>query len=212
MAHRFIQEGCKVVAVNRCQDKLDAFVHVHGPAKAAGVKFDICDHEDLDSFVTKSVHQAFSSHSTPSTLINVHSQSDERTPRPRLRLPKGRDATSRRFDRPHKTRRAPLPFRGCGQSQQYRRLDDEVLALLAAEDYRDESDLVLQMKPSAENSQGSHIAIIPAESLPAYSASNAALNSFVLSLRLQLQDSSVKVVEISPPVVKSTEPHLTLPQ
>ncbi|KAI4244182.1 MAG: hypothetical protein LQ352_006910 [Teloschistes flavicans] len=57
-------------------------------------------------------------------------------------------------------------------------------------------------------STGSHIAVIPAAGLPAYCASKAALNSFVLSLRMQLASakSAVKIIEISPPVVR-TELH-----
>ncbi|KAK5258268.1 hypothetical protein LTR40_008233 [Exophiala xenobiotica] len=53
---------------------------------------------------------------------------------------------------------------------------------------------------------GSNLAIVPAPSLPAYSASKAALNAFVLCLREQLRSSSVKVIELSPPPVQ-TELH-----
>ncbi|KAF2810409.1 short-chain dehydrogenase/oxidoreductase [Mytilinidion resinicola] len=52
----------------------------------------------------------------------------------------------------------------------------------------------------------SHLAYIPAAGLSGYSASKAALNSFILCLRDQLRNSSVKVVELSPPVVQ-TELH-----
>ncbi|OJJ04189.1 hypothetical protein ASPVEDRAFT_135508 [Aspergillus versicolor CBS 583.65] len=53
---------------------------------------------------------------------------------------------------------------------------------------------------------GSNLAIIPAASLPAYSASKAALNAFTLCLREQLRHSKTKVIEISPPPVQ-TELH-----
>ncbi|KAJ5738479.1 hypothetical protein N7493_001634 [Penicillium malachiteum] len=53
---------------------------------------------------------------------------------------------------------------------------------------------------------GSNLAIVPGATLPAYSASKAALNAFTLCLREQLQDSSTKVIEISPPPVQ-TELH-----
>ncbi|KAJ9606864.1 hypothetical protein H2200_008874 [Cladophialophora chaetospira] len=53
---------------------------------------------------------------------------------------------------------------------------------------------------------GSNLAIVPAATLSAYSASKAALNVFVLCLREQLRDSSVKVIELSPPPVQ-TELH-----
>ncbi|EXJ85028.1 hypothetical protein A1O3_05703 [Capronia epimyces CBS 606.96] len=52
----------------------------------------------------------------------------------------------------------------------------------------------------------SNLAYVPASGLPAYSASKAALNAFILCLRDQLRNSSVKVIELSPPVVQ-TELH-----
>ncbi|OLN97392.1 Bifunctional solanapyrone synthase 1 [Colletotrichum chlorophyti] len=53
---------------------------------------------------------------------------------------------------------------------------------------------------------GTHIALVPAFHLPAYSASKAALSAFVYCLRKQLQGSSTRVVEIWPPMVQ-TELH-----
>ncbi|GKZ19554.1 hypothetical protein AbraIFM66951_011269 [Aspergillus brasiliensis] len=52
----------------------------------------------------------------------------------------------------------------------------------------------------------SNLAFVPATSMPAYSASKAALNTFILCLRDQLRDSSVKIIEVSPPAVQ-TEIH-----
>lgn len=52
-------------------------------------------------------------------------------------------------------------------------------------------------------STGSNVAIVPASTLPAYSASKAALNVFTLCLRDQLRNTSVKIIEISPPQVQS---------
>ncbi|OHE97550.1 hypothetical protein CORC01_07165 [Colletotrichum orchidophilum] len=53
---------------------------------------------------------------------------------------------------------------------------------------------------------GTHLALIPAVTIPAYSASKAALHAFVYSLRQQLQGSSTKIIEIWPPLVQ-TELH-----
>ncbi|KAE9368362.1 oxidoreductase [Stipitochalara longipes BDJ] len=50
---------------------------------------------------------------------------------------------------------------------------------------------------------GSHLAIIPAVTMPAYSGSKAALNAFTLCLRDQLALSNIKVIELSPPPVQS---------
>jgi len=53
---------------------------------------------------------------------------------------------------------------------------------------------------------GSHLAVVPAATLPAYSASKAALNAFTLCLRDNLRKTNIKVIELSPPVVQ-TELH-----
>ena len=76
--------------------------------------------------------------------------------------------------------------------------------------------LTLEFLPFLENRAtkstiiytGSNLSIIPAVNLSGYSASKAALNAFVLCLRQELAhaNSTVKIVEISPPVVQ-TELH-----
>ncbi|KAF2736062.1 putative NADP(+)-dependent dehydrogenase [Polyplosphaeria fusca] len=50
---------------------------------------------------------------------------------------------------------------------------------------------------------GTHISVVPAFAMPAYSASKAALDSFVMCLREQLRDTNTKVVNVSPPLVQS---------
>ncbi|GFF34985.1 uncharacterized oxidoreductase DltE [Aspergillus udagawae] len=66
--------------------------------------------------------------------------------------------------------------------------------------------LVAKGRPTSIIFTGSNVAIVPAATLPAYSASKAALNVFTLCLRDQLQNSNVAVIEISPPPVQ-TEIH-----
>lgn len=56
------------------------------------------------------------------------------------------------------------------------------------------------------SSTGSNLAIVPAEPIPAYSASKAALNAFVLCLRGQLRETNVSIIELSPPAVQSMYP------
>ncbi|KAH0391412.1 hypothetical protein KCU89_g14546, partial [Aureobasidium melanogenum] len=51
LADRFIQEGSKVIAVGRRQDRLDAFVQKHGEDKAGAMQFDITDREHMNQFV-----------------------------------------------------------------------------------------------------------------------------------------------------------------
>jgi uncharacterized oxidoreductase len=47
------------------------------------------------------------------------------------------------------------------------------------------------------------VAFVPGISIPTYSASKAALHSYTLSLRLTLEDTSVKVFELMPPLVNT---------
>lgn len=53
---------------------------------------------------------------------------------------------------------------------------------------------------------GTHISLVPASTMPAYSASKAALDSFIQCMREQLRDTNISVVHISPPLVQ-TELH-----
>ena len=58
---------------------------------------------------------------------------------------------------------------------------------------------------------GSGLGFVPLAKAPIYSATKAAVHSFTVSLRRQLADSTVQVVEIIPPVV-DTRLHRDLPQ
>ena len=58
MADRLIQEGSKVIAVGRRQDRLDDFVRKHGSDKASAVKFDITNRQNMDEFVKELVTQS----------------------------------------------------------------------------------------------------------------------------------------------------------
>lgn len=52
-------------------------------------------------------------------------------------------------------------------------------------------------------SMSSGLAFVPLIRCPNYCASKAALHHFVLSLRAQLKDSKIKIIEIFPPAVQS---------
>ena len=64
--------------------------------------------------------------------------------------------------------------------------------------------------PTALIFTGSLLAFVPAVTVPAYSASKAALNAYVYCLRRQNQGSNTKIIEISPPLVQSTPPLVAL--
>ena len=55
MANRLVQEGSKVIAVGRRQDRLDEFVRRHGKENAGAVRFDIADRQNMDQFVEECV-------------------------------------------------------------------------------------------------------------------------------------------------------------
>lgn len=50
---------------------------------------------------------------------------------------------------------------------------------------------------------GTHLSLVPSVTMPAYSASKAALHAFVDCLRGQNQDKGCKFIEIATPVVQS---------
>lgn len=57
-------------------------------------------------------------------------------------------------------------------------------------------------RPAAIVYTGAHLGHIPAVTLSAYSASKAALSSFVLCIRDYMRDGNVKIIELAPPVVQ----------
>ncbi|OAA71847.1 oxidoreductase, short-chain dehydrogenase/reductase family [Akanthomyces lecanii RCEF 1005] len=57
LADKFVQEGAKVIAVGRRQDRLDAFIQKHGAAKASAIKYDVTDRDGLDAFSDRVVKE-----------------------------------------------------------------------------------------------------------------------------------------------------------
>ena len=57
--------------------------------------------------------------------------------------------------------------------------------------------------PTALVFTGSLLALVPAVTMPAYSASKAALSAYIYCLRRQHEGSSTKIIEIWPPMVQS---------
>ena len=68
MADRLIDEGSRVVAVGRRQDRLDSFVTKHGSDKASAVNYDISDSQGMDSFVKKHVDSSNYFWSSPANV------------------------------------------------------------------------------------------------------------------------------------------------
>lgn len=51
LADGFVQNGLKVTAVGRRQERLDDFVNTHGQGKADGVAFDVSEIDKIPAFV-----------------------------------------------------------------------------------------------------------------------------------------------------------------
>ena len=70
--------------------------------------------------------------------------------------------------------------------------------------------LQAKTQPTSLIITGTHLGLVPAPTIPAYSASKAALTSFVDCLRDQNRHKSTKIIEIYPPVVQC-KPFLGVP-
>ncbi|KAE9579592.1 hypothetical protein CGMCC3_g4361 [Colletotrichum fructicola] len=174
MADKLVQEGIKVIAVGRRQERLDAFVQKHGPSRADSICFDTTDRAGLDNFVNE-VCRKFPE--LDCVFINSGVQSQIRLSRP----------SSVDLD----------AFRNEVNTNFLSVVDISIKFLPKLQEKKFPTGLIFT---------GTHLAIIPAATLPAYSASKAALHSYVYSLREQSRGSSTKIIEIWPPVVQ-TELH-----
>lgn len=68
--------------------------------------------------------------------------------------------------------------------------------------------LLRKPHPTALVVTGTLLALIPAVTVPAYSASKAALNAFMMCLRRQHQGASTRIIEVWPPATQSTSSFL----
>ncbi|EXJ71736.1 uncharacterized protein A1O5_05545 [Cladophialophora psammophila CBS 110553] len=174
MADRLVQQGTKVIAVGRRQERLDLFVQKHGKGNAGAIRFDIRERENMDKFV-QDVTAAYPDLDCIFLNAGVQSPID-------LSLPEKVDLAAFHSE-------VAINFSSL--------VDLSIKFLPFLMNKRKETSLIFT---------GSNLALVPASTLPAYSVSKAALNAFLLCLRDQLRNSSVKVIELSPPPVQ-TELH-----
>ncbi|KAK5987331.1 Serine 3-dehydrogenase [Cladobotryum mycophilum] len=171
MADKLVQEGAKVIAVGRRQERLDAFVRKHGAERASSIQFDITDKAGLDAFVNKVVKDY-------PDLDSVFLNSGIQGP---VRLSKPAEVDLDAFHGQIDTNFTSLV-----------NLSIKFLPHLQAKGY-----------PTSLIVTGTHISLVPAITLSAYSASKAALRAFFDCLRRENQGSNVRFIEISPPMVQS---------
>ncbi|PVH72802.1 NAD(P)-binding protein [Cadophora sp. DSE1049] len=178
MADQLARSGVKVTAVGRRKDRLDAFVAEHGSELAAAAPFDIGDLGGIEGFASDIIKK---SPDIDCLFLNAGVQGHYDVSAPEtIDLKKFNDEMTINYTSLVALTFAFLPF-----------LKKKAEA-----------------GPASVIFTGTHLAVIPAAVLPAYSASKAALNVFTLCLREQLKaaGSEVKVIEIYPPPVQ-TEIH-----
>ncbi|KAH7381836.1 hypothetical protein BKA64DRAFT_697655 [Cadophora sp. MPI-SDFR-AT-0126] len=178
MADQLARSGVKVTAVGRRKERLDAFVSEHGSKVAAAAPLDIGDMGGIVEFTSNIIKK---SPDIDCLFLNAGVQGHYDVSAPEtIDLKKFNDEMRINYTSLVALTFAFLPF----------------LKKKA------------ESRPASIIFTGTHLAVIPAATLPAYSASKAALNVFTLCLREQLKASSsaVKVVEIYPPPVQ-TEIH-----
>ncbi|PVH68905.1 short-chain dehydrogenase/oxidoreductase [Cadophora sp. DSE1049] len=178
IADHLATSGVKVTAVGRRKDRLDAFVSEHGSDIATAAPFDIGDLNKIPSFTAEVMKK---SPDIDCLFLNAGVQGHYDVSSPEtIDLEKFNNEMTINYTSLVALTFAFLPF-----------LKEKSVS-----------------GPASVIFTGTHLAIIPASVLPAYSASKAALNTFTLCLREQLtaSNSAVKVIEIYPPPVQ-TELH-----
>ncbi|KAL6237411.1 hypothetical protein BDW75DRAFT_228764 [Aspergillus navahoensis] len=177
MAERFVENGAKVTVVGRRKERLDAFVSKYGEDKAQSMVFDITQTDRAPEFA-KEVTTKYPD--IDSVYLNAGVQrAHDLTQEGGWDLQAFNSEFHTNFTSAVSLVHAFLPFlKGKAKTQ-----------------------------PASFIFTGTNLAIVPAASMPAYSASKTALNVFILCLREQLKQSSkLKVIEVSPPAVQ-TELH-----
>ncbi|KAH9211848.1 oxidoreductase [Leptodontidium sp. 2 PMI_412] len=180
MADHLARSGVKVTAVGRRKDRLDAFVARHGFDIASAAPFDIGELGTIEEFAAE--------------IIKTHPDIDS------LFLNAGIQG--------HYDVSSPETIDLAKFNNEMTVNYTSLVALTFAFLPHLKSKAEAKTGPVSIIFTGTHLSIIPAAVLPAYSASKAALNVFTLCLREQLSaaGSAVRVIEIYPPPVQ-TEIH-----
>lgn len=181
MATKFLASGVSVTAVGRRTSRLEEFVASHKPSAGSGVEA---------SFETFDINETSKAPTFASSVLSKHPKID-----------------------------CVFLNAGTQGSHDWSKPEAVDLSAFNAEIHTNFTAMValthafLPLLQSQQRSTsiiftGTHLSLVPALYLPAYSASKAALHAFILCVREMIRDSApdVKIIELSPPVVQ-TELH-----
>jgi len=179
LAHRLVSRGVYTIVVGRRQDRLDEFVNQYGPSKAAGYAYDIAKYDTAPEFAA--------------TVTKNHPDLDI------VFLNAGVQFVMH-IGKPHTVDMANLK----------QEIDVNYLGVVAAVN----AFLPFFQNKPATNRAAFVFTTTSLETVPypmvfGYSASKAAIRSYILSAREQLKDvdgSNIKIIELYTPIVQ-TELH-----
>ncbi|KAL2065604.1 hypothetical protein VTL71DRAFT_3274 [Oculimacula yallundae] len=198
MADQLARSGVKVTAVGRRQDRLDAFVAEHGSDIASAEVFDIGDLGGIEEFTDRIITKY---PSIDCLFLNAGIQGTYDVSSPStIDFAKFNHEMTINYTNLVALTFAFLPFLKA-------KAERGPASIILYQKYNNNKEPTNATLPP---STGTHLSIIPAAVLPAYSASKAALNVFTLCLREQLKANkhTIKVIEIYPPPVQSMFPPL----
>ncbi|KAL4940678.1 hypothetical protein BDV06DRAFT_230191 [Aspergillus oleicola] len=183
MASVFIESGAEVTVVGRRKHRLDAFVSKYGEERAHAIVFDLAKTDDIPTFV-QNVTTKYPEIDCVYFNAGIQ-QAYDLAAEDGWDLKKFNEEVFLNFNSAVALVHAFLPF-----------LKDKE-----------------EMEPASFIFTGTNLAIIPAAWVPAYSASKAALNVFILCLREHLKYASkLKVIEVSPSAVQTEICNTTMGQ
>ncbi|KAL4950710.1 hypothetical protein BDW69DRAFT_197065 [Aspergillus filifer] len=181
IAERFVESGAKVTVVGRRKHRLDEFVAKYGNERAHAITFDLFKTDDIPAFIKNAT----------TIYTDIDCVYFNAGTRQAYNLASDEGWDLKRFNE-----EVHLNFNSAVA------LSPAFLPFLKKR---------AEEVPASLISTGTTLAIIPAAWVPAYSASKAALNVFVLCLREHLKDASkLKIIEISPSAVQTETRNTTI--
>ncbi|KAK5104531.1 hypothetical protein LTS08_002421 [Lithohypha guttulata] len=177
LVERFIEHNIFVVAIGRREERLAELVHKYGHDKVQASPFDLTKLESIPNFV---INITSTHPDLDLVFLNSGVQYGHDFTKPEsVSLDKIQEEFNLNYISQVAVTKAFLPF------------------LLSRAKEGHNAGLLYT---------SSGLAMVPIPTVPNYCATKAALHSFILTLRLQLQDTAVKVIELFPPAVQ-TELH-----